>query len=98
SPFDEILKSRIAPGPLIVPPGGIEHAAFAVRANPSPWLAAVAFLTVFQNCAILIVVLRVNVRLVPAFEAAEAAHDRVLALGGDRAERARAVPLELSAD
>src|SRR5436853_436631 len=101
--LDQILKTRIAPGPLIVSPGGIEHAAFAVRANPSPrlaliWVITAAFLAVFEDRAVSLVMLRMNVSLVPAFKAAKAVHDRVLILGEDRAERAGAMPLELSAD
>src|SRR5437868_8393563 len=42
--LDKILKAAIAPSPLIVAPGGVKHAALAVRADPGPGLPAVALL------------------------------------------------------
>ena len=36
APLDQVVKPRIAEGPLVVPPGGVEDAAFAVGADPGP--------------------------------------------------------------
>src|SRR5262249_52726104 len=96
--LDEVLEARITPGSLVVAPGGVEDAAFAVFSDPRPRLPAVTFLAIFEHRAIGLVVLCVDIRLVPAFKAAEAAHDRVLAFSQDGAKRARAVPLKLSPD
>src|SRR5262245_6641591 len=49
----QVLKSRIAPGPLVVAPCGVEHAALAVRADPGPRLLALAFLAKFEDRAVL---------------------------------------------
>ena len=41
--LDEVLEAGVAPGPLVVAPGGVEDAALALRAHPGPRLLAVAF-------------------------------------------------------
>ena len=67
-------------------PSGVENATFAVRTNPSPWFGGGAccefpFAAFFQYDPIDGVVLVVNVRLVPTFEAVETLHN--LMFGGD---------------
>jgi hypothetical protein len=81
APFDKVHKTRVAPGSLVVAPGGVEHASLALRANPRPrffrWTSIAAaspaggLFTPFEDRAVLLIVLGVDVGLVPAFEAAE---------------------------
>ena len=82
--LDQILEAGVAPGAFVVAPGGVEDAALALRAHPGPRLLAVAFDAVFQDGAVLLVVLGVDVGFVPALEAAEALHDRMVRLGDGR--------------
>src|SRR5581483_12425616 len=96
--LDQLLEARIAPGALIMSPGGVEDAALALRAHPRPRLLLVALHAIFQDGASFFVVLGVNVSLIPALEAGEAFHDGVIRLGKRRTEGAGAVLLELGAD
>src|SRR5205823_3462026 len=76
----------------------VEDASLAVRPHPRPRLLAPPLLARFEDDAILLVVLRVDVGLVPALEAAETLHERMIGLRDRRAKSAGVVRVELSAD
>ena len=82
---------------MIVAPGSVKHATLAVRANPGPRFAPAGIKTKLQHRTVLVVVHVMNVGLVPAFEAAETLHDRMIRLSDLGAEDAGAVSFELSA-
>src|SRR5262249_25899451 len=96
--LDEVLEAGVGPGALVVAPGGVEDAALALRPHPGPRLLLIALLAVLEDGAVPLVVLGVDVGLVPALEALEALHDRVVRLGGGDTESAGVVALELGAD
>ena len=80
------MKSWLVPSSFIVPPRGIENAALAVHANPSPWFASVSIglqiaNSVLQHGAVLVVVFVMNVGLVPARERFVTIGNRVLDIG-----------------
>ena len=82
-----------------MPPCRVEHAALAVRADPRPRLARLAaglhpLLATFEHHAV-VVVPAMDVGFIPALEAAEALHHRVLRLGDHRRKHLAAVPREL---
>jgi len=96
--FQQRMEAGVAPGALVVAPGGVEDPTLALRPHPRPRLLPVALRAVFEDSAVLVVVLRVDVGLIPALEALEPLHDRVVGLGDDRAEGAGVVALELGAN
>ncbi len=79
--FHKVMKTGIRPSSLIVSPGRVEDAAFAVRPRPGPGLLAVAFVAVLQHGAVLLIVLRMDVGLVPALEAPVALQQRMCLAG-----------------
>src|SRR5262249_7538037 len=91
----QILKAGIAPGALIVAPGGVEDPAFALCADPGPWLFTALFPTILQDIAVFGIVLGMHVRLVPALKAAEAFHDGVVGSGDGGAKNASPMTEEL---
>ncbi len=93
--FDEILKTRMAPRAVVVPPGSIKHPALAVSLDPGPRLFALVIHAVFQHGAARFVVQVMLVGLVPTLKAAEALHDGMLRRGQFRAECPRAMLQEL---
>src|SRR5438309_3555748 len=96
--FDQVVKSGIAPSSLIMSPGGVENPPLTVSPNPRPRLLRRALDAVFEDGATLIVVLGVDIGFVPALEALEPSHDGVIRSSDNRAERTRAVALELGTD
>ena len=95
--LDEILKSRIAPRPLVVSPSGVEHSPLAVSPHPSPRFLAFAFRASLQHDAIFLVVLRVDVGLIKTFKPAIALQQRMrlARLSRRDSKRPRPVPQEL---
>ena len=98
APLDEVVEAGVAPGPLVVPPGGVEHPAVALGADPCPGLAVRPLDPLFEHRSPPLVVLGMDVGLVPAGEAAKALHHRVLGSHDLGLELAGAVLLELGAD
>ena len=88
----------MAPGPGVVAVGGVEDASLALRADPGPGLGAGLIVAGLEDVAVLRVVLRVDVGLVPGAERFEALDDRVVGVDDRRLELAGAVLLELGAD
>ncbi len=86
----------MAPHPLVVPVGGVEHAPFSVGADPRPRLAARAFGPLHQDGAIRSG-FRVNVSLVPDLERLQPRQHRVRGIDEAGRELAGPVPLELRA-
>src|SRR5262249_10362011 len=64
--FDHVLEACVSPRPLVVSPCGVAESRFPLRANPRPWFLQITVCADFQNSAVLLVVLGVNVGLVPA--------------------------------
>ena len=95
--FEEVVEAGVAPGALVVAPGGVEDAALAFVTHPRPRLLQVAVGADFEDRAAGGVVLVVDVGLVPALEAREAGRHRVF---GDfaRPEHAGRVGAELRPD
>jgi hypothetical protein len=98
SPLQQVVKARISPRPLIVPPGGVKHAPLPLRADPGPGFLPFLIFPILQHGPVRLVVLLVDVGFVPALKTAKAAQQRMLFIGDGRAERPRPVPLELGAD
>ena len=96
--LDEVLKPGVAPGSLVVPPGGVEHAALALGADPGPGLATLPLDPLLEHGPAPLVVLGVDVGFVPAPKAAEPLHHRMLGGHDHGGELAGAVLLELCAD
>ena len=93
--FDEVLETRVAPGPLIVSPGGVENPTLALRTDPGPGFLVSLLFADFQNDAILFVVFGMDVGFIPALEPLKPLHDGMIGLGDHGAERPGAMPLEL---
>ena len=96
--FDEVVKPRMAPGPLVVAPGGIENAALPLGADPGPRLALVALDPLFEHGAATVVVLGVHIGLIETLEPAKPLHHRMLLRNVHRAKFTRAVLLKLCPD
>ena len=94
--FDQVLEARVAPGAGIVSIRRVEDASLAVSTHPRPGLAARLVVAGLEDVAVLRVVLRVDVGLVPGAEGFEALDDRVIGVSDRRLELARAVLLELA--
>ena len=96
--LDEILEAGMAPGALIVPPGGIEDSPLPLVADPRPRLVEIPLDALLENGPAAGVVAGVDVGLVPALKALEIVHDRMV--GGEvrRPKLAAVVALELGAD
>lgn len=95
--YSAIALARMAPRALVVAPGRVEDATLALGADPCPRLMVIALNPLLKHCPAAVVVLRVHVGLVPAFEARKALHDRVVGGESHRAKFARAVLLKLGA-
>ena len=96
--LDEIVEAWMAPGALVVPPGGVEDAPLPFVADPRPRLVEIPLDAFLENGPAAGVVAGVDVGFVPALEALEILHDRMV--GGEirRPKLAAVVALELSAD
>ena len=82
-------------------PRRVEDSPFAVRANPRPWLlriarSLIAFDTVFKYGSVFFIVQSMDVRFIPACEAAEVFHDRMSWLRIDDAKNLAAMSLKLT--
>ena len=95
SPLDQVLETGVAPGFFVVSPGGVEDPPLALGADPGVGLGSLAIDPAFEHDAVFVVVLVVHVRLIDAFEAVEALHDRMRGLVDAGAEQFETVPLEL---
>src|SRR5690606_15959550 len=98
--FDQIMKTGIAPGAMVVAPGCVEHAARALRADPSPRLALVArglrvATSILQYDAILLIMQVMHIRLIPAAERIEPIENRMRFLGQFGRKHSGSVPPEL---
>lgn len=62
---EETLESLLFPGSVIVSGGGVEHSAFALGADPSPWFTGIAFDAFHKDGSSVGVVVAVDVRFVP---------------------------------
>ena len=98
STFYQVLKARVAPGALVVPPRGVEHSTLALRAHPCPGLPDSVFLSVLQNSPVLLVVLGVDVCLIPALETLETFHHGMIWLDNCSPKCGRAMTQELGTD
>src|SRR5262249_52348371 len=96
--LNEVVKAGVAPGALVVAPGGVEDPALAVRPYPCPRLPAVFVFPILHDRSLLLVVLLMHIGLVPALEAAIALHDGMVRHRDRAAEGARRVALELRPD
>ena len=96
--FDEIVKPWMAPGPLVVAPRRVEDTALPLGADPGPRLTLVALDPFLEHGPAAVVVLRVDVGLVPACEAAKPLHHRMRWRDVDRATFTGAVLLKLCPD
>ena len=96
--LDEILKAGMAPGALVVPPGGVEDAPLPFAADPGPRLVEIPLDALLENRPAARVVAGVDVGLVPALKALEIVHDRMLGSENRRPKLAAVVALELGAD
>ena len=88
---------------MVVPPGRIKHTALLMRADPRPGFARLPFglltaRTVLQHGAVLVVMPLMDVGFIPTGEAAIAGENRMVGFRDLRAEHARPMRLELSAD
>src|SRR5271165_2264638 len=79
-------------------PRRVKNASFTVRADPGPRLFVIFFGAVFENGAVFFVMLGVHVGFVPAFEAIEPFHDRMIRRGNRGSKCPGAMPLELGTD
>ncbi len=95
---DQVLKTRIAPSALIVTPGGVKDTSLALGADPCPGFFAFAVLAIFQNRAVLVIVLGMHITFVPALEAFEPFHDGVVWLRNGRTKDAGTMAFELGTD
>ena len=95
APLHEVVEPGMRPGPLVVPPGRIEDPPLPFGANPSPRFAVLPLDTFLEDGPAAVVVLRVDVGLVEAFEAAEALHDRMVWRDVHGAKLADSMLLEL---
>src|SRR3954469_19503288 len=78
--FNERLKLRIGPGPLVVTPGGIEHAALSVFTHP--WIRfGIGAVAPFSQHEAIRVVPGMSVSFVPTLDRRVALHYRMV--GGD---------------
>src|SRR4051794_14089760 len=71
--FDERDELRIAPGPMVVAPSGVKNTPLARLAHPRVRLGAFV-VAPFGEHDTVGVVLRVNIRFVPAFNRCEPLH------------------------
>ena len=96
--LDEIVEAGMAPGALVMPPGGVEDAPLPFAADPRPRLVEIPLDAFLENGPAARVVAGVDVGLVPALKALKILHDRMV--GGEirRPKLAAVVALELSAD
>src|SRR5262245_8770909 len=85
------------PRPLIVPPRCVEDPPLAVRSHPRPRLSFPLLLAVFENDAILLVMLGMHVRLIPTLERPITFEDRMLDFGQLGGKHSRPVPEKLRA-
>src|SRR5262249_60185484 len=58
--FDQFLEAGVAPGPLVVPPRGVEDAALALGADPGPRLLDAPLFAVLEDGPVLLVVFGVD--------------------------------------
>ena len=88
----------MAPGALVVPPGGVEDAPLPFVADPRPRLVEIPLDAFLENGPAARVVAGVDVGLVPALEALKILHDRMVRGEIRRPKLAAVMALELGAD
>ncbi len=91
------MKARVLPGAMIVTVSGIEHSAFFMRANPSPWFGAAIVIARLQHHSIFVVVFDVFVGFIPSGKRQESLHDRMVVRADPRGEVTRPMFGELRA-